>query len=819
MRPLARSLVAVPLAVLVLALVALPALADAPVAADDGYSTPEDQPLVVSAGQGVLANDTDPDGTPVAKLVDDAANGTLELHDDGSFSYTPATDFHGPDSFTYRAFDGVEGSAVASVTLTVDPVNDAPVAADDVATTDEDTASAPMAVLANDTDVDGDTLSIVSVGAAPNGTATDNGNGTVTYTPGPDFNGEDSFDYVVGDGNGGTDTGTVAVTIDPVNDPPVAVDDSAGTNQGVALVVPAPGVLGNDSDVDNALAGLHSHLDDPPTHGSLQFHPGGSYTYTPDAGFHGVDAFTYHATDPDLAESGTATVTITVTNQSPVAAADAYPGEGDPVFEEDTPLDVPAPGVLANDTDPESDPLTARIDSPAHGQVTLNDDGSFSYVPDQDFAGGDFFTYRASDGISESPRAAVSLTVSPVEDPPVAVDDEATTPEDTPVVVDVLANDTDPDASDTLSVDAPATSVSGGSVSIGVDGTVTFSPLQDFNGDAGFDYTVDDGHRGIDIAHVTVHVTPLDDAPVGASDPYTMTSTPYPATAVTGVLANDSDVDGPALHAILVSGPALGTLGIGGLHADGSFTYTPNANVCQRDDSFTYRVSDGTLQSPPVTVTLHVRLPRRSASITVTPSTTVIAFAGSVTVVAHLGAFSPGVRITIARTPYGGSPITLITHAPDAGGNVRFTASHLLKRNAFVATSAFDNCHLPATSTATLVRVRARVSGVLTRAYRTVNGVRLFHRGTDPLYRATVLPAHPGATLHWVWQRKAGATWRNYFTPTVSTEASATGFFLQGTAVGVTYRIRAIGPYSTTGTTLPDNLPGASRWIPFRITR
>ena len=167
----------------------------------------------------VLANDTDPEGnTLTAVLVSGPAHGTLTLNADGSFTYTPNANFHGGDSFTYRANDGTLNSGLATVTLTVTSVNDAPLATDDLLVTDEDAAHT-LNVVANDSDPDGDALAVSSVTQGTNGSVSFSG-GSVTYTPHANFNGSDSFSYTVSDGNGGSATATVNVTVNPVNDAP-----------------------------------------------------------------------------------------------------------------------------------------------------------------------------------------------------------------------------------------------------------------------------------------------------------------------------------------------------------------------------------------------------------------------------------------------------------------------------------------------------------------------------------------------------------------------------------------------------------------------
>ena len=182
---------------------------DAPVAADDAASADEDAAVTVD----VLTNDTDANGdTLTVASLGSAANGTLVDNGNGTVTYTPDSDFTGTDSFTYTVSDGNGGTDTATVNVDVDPVNDAPVAADDAASADED-AAVIVDVLTNDTDIDGDALTVASLGSAANGTLVDNGNGTVTYTPNTDFTGTDSFTYTVSDGNGGTDTATVNVDV------------------------------------------------------------------------------------------------------------------------------------------------------------------------------------------------------------------------------------------------------------------------------------------------------------------------------------------------------------------------------------------------------------------------------------------------------------------------------------------------------------------------------------------------------------------------------------------------------------------------------
>jgi VCBS repeat-containing protein len=185
----------------------------APVAGDDAYSTSEDTPLNISL-PGVLGNDTDADADPLSALrIAGPAHGTLTLNADGTFLYTPAANFNGTDSFTYLANDGSVDSNVATVTITVGAVNDAPVAIADSYTTSEDiTLTAVTGILNNDSDVDGDALTIVKVLDPTHGTLTLNTNGTFQYVPASNYSGSDSFTYFVTDGTVNSSTVTVTIT-------------------------------------------------------------------------------------------------------------------------------------------------------------------------------------------------------------------------------------------------------------------------------------------------------------------------------------------------------------------------------------------------------------------------------------------------------------------------------------------------------------------------------------------------------------------------------------------------------------------------------
>ena len=293
---------------------------DAPVAVEDAYTVAEDGQKVVAA-PGVLGNDTDPDGdmlTAVLVGTPETAHGYIALAQDGSFMYTPDADFHGEDCFIYKAFDGTAYSEETTVTITVTSVNDAPVAVEDAYTTDEDTVLTVLVidgVLANDTDVDGDTLTAVLVSDVSNGTLALADDGSFVYTPNANYFGSDSFTYKASDGTLESEPVTVTITVGLVNDWVVANDDEYETMAGVTLEIAAPGVLVNDVLLDpNETVTLEVLVQ--PAGGTVTLNNDGSFTYVPNAGFFGVDTFEYQLNSTVLLNgefSDTAIVTIKVT--------------------------------------------------------------------------------------------------------------------------------------------------------------------------------------------------------------------------------------------------------------------------------------------------------------------------------------------------------------------------------------------------------------------------------------------------------------------------------------------------------------------------
>ena len=693
----------------------------APVANDDAYTTDEDTALTVPA-TGVLGNDIDADGDALtAAVATGPANGSVTVNGDGSFTYTPDVDFNGTDTFTYTVTDADGATDTATVTINVTPVNDAPVDGDETANVTEDTTltvDATSGLLANATDTEGDSLSITDYAIAGiSGTQTVGSVVTIPGVGGIQINADGSYSfapvnnytgavpvvtYTVSDGNGGTDTSTLTLTMVPVNDAPDAVDNSYTTAEDTALTIAAPGVLGNDTDVDGDTLTVTTNT--APANGAVLVNADGSLTYTPDVDFNGTDTFTYTISDGN-GGSDTATVTITVdavndaptsvalanqsnddsetvlldvsgsfsdvdagdsltfsatglppglsidasgnitgtidssastggpysvtvtatdtgglttsqtftwavANPAPVANDDAY------TTDEDTALTVPATGVLGNDIDADGDALTAAVATgPANGSVTVNGDGSFTYTPDVDFNGTDTFTYTVTDADGATDTATVTINVTPVNDAPVDGDETANVTEDTTLTVDatsgLLANATDTEG-DSLSItDYAIAGISGtqtvgsvvtipgvGGIQINADGSYSFAPVNNYTGAVPVvTYTVSDGNGGTDTSTLTLTMVPVNDAPVAIDDIYkTDEDVPVSGNAITQDTGSgvDIDVDGDTLT---LEPGTVGTFATtqGGsitLTADGIFTYTPDVDF-NGLDRFDYTVRDG----------------------------------------------------------------------------------------------------------------------------------------------------------------------------------------------------------------------------------
>jgi hypothetical protein len=541
---------------------------------------------------GVLDNDTDIDTSDelTVTAVTQPNNGAVTLSG-GVVRFTPAANFVGSTTFTYTVSDGSGGLDTATVNVTVTPVNDPPDAVNDSLTVAEDSSATSVNVLANDTTSPdtGETLAVSEVTQPPTGgsvTLT----GGVGFTPTPNFHGATTFTYTVSDGNGGTDTASVNVTVTPVNDAPTAVDDSYTVPRDSGATVLS--VLSNDSSAPDTGETLTvTAVTQPSTGGSVTF-TSSAVTFTPTTGFTGTSTFTYTVSDGN---GGTATASVVVTvgegtggpNNPPTANNDSL------TVAEDSGATVV--DVLANDSSApdagETLSVTAVTQPVTGGSVSLTG-GVVEFTPTPNFNGSTAFTYTVSDGNGGTDTASVNVTVTSVNDPPDAVDDAYTVPKDSvPMELDVRRNDSSaPDTGETLTVTAVTQPATGGSVTL-VGGVVRFTPTVGFTGTSTFTYTISDGNGGTDTAtvFVTVSENPANNPPTANNDTYTVAEDSGATTL--RVLDNDSTAPdtGETLTVTSVTQP---TVGGAVMLTGGVVSFTPAANF-NGTAVFTYTVSDG----------------------------------------------------------------------------------------------------------------------------------------------------------------------------------------------------------------------------------
>ncbi|EGR2715104.1 tandem-95 repeat protein, partial [Vibrio parahaemolyticus] len=459
----------------------------------DSTNVLEDTPTIIN----VLGNDTFEGKDKVVSLdaENGPKNGTVIVNNDGTVTYTPNDNYVGKDTFTYIVTSGgVSESTTVEVNVT--PVNDVPVAKDDIATTQEDTA-VTIDVLPNDTDVDGDKLSIQSATVPEAQGKVEIVDGKLVFTPAENFNGDAEITYTVTDG-ALTDQATVKVTVNAVNDTPVVESNIADQTLAEDFTPYTIDLNTAFSDVDNVDGELTFSVSG---NSNIQVAiVNGIATITPTADWNGSETLTFTATDPS-GESVSQTVNFTVASVADIVADKA-------TVVEDTPTII---NVLSNDTFESTDKVVSldADNGPKNGSVIVNNDGTVTYTPDDNYVGKDTFTYVVtSGGVSES--TTVTVNVTPVNDAPVAKDDIATTQEDTAVTIDVLPNDSDVDG-DKLSIESASVPKEQGTVEV-VNGKLVFTPAENFNGDAEITYTVTDGQL-TDEAKVTVTVNPVNDAP------------------------------------------------------------------------------------------------------------------------------------------------------------------------------------------------------------------------------------------------------------------------------------------------------------------
>ncbi|EPT9295130.1 tandem-95 repeat protein, partial [Vibrio parahaemolyticus] len=527
----------------------------------DKATVVEDTPTIIK----VLGNDTfEGDGKVVSLDTNNGpANGTVSVNPDGSVTYTPNDNYVGKDTFTYVVTSGGVSESTA-VEVNVTPVNDAPVAKDDIATTQEDTA-VTIDVLPNDTDVDGDKLPIQSASVPEAQGKVEIVDGKLVFTPAENFNGHAEIIYTVTDGEL-TDEAKVTVTVNPVNDAPtIKVDavesiteDAVNTDTVVATLT----VRDTDTPEDQLTVSLENNSNG-------YFVLVGNEVKLTQAGVDAVNNDELNLKDLTISASVSDGVNPTASDSDSLVVnrVNDAPTVENAIADQELAEDFASYTIDLNDAFKDSD-STLNFSVSGNSNVLVSiENGIATISPTADWNGSETLTFTATDPSGESISQTVNFTVAPVAD---IVADKATVVEDTPTIIKVLGNDTFEDDGKVVSLDTnngPAN----GTVSVNPDGSVTYTPNDNYHGTDSFTYIVTSGGVS-ESTTVNVDVTPENDAPV-AKDDTTITDEDTPVTI--DVLPNDTDVDGDKLSIESASVPKeQGTVEV----VNGKLVFTPAEN-------------------------------------------------------------------------------------------------------------------------------------------------------------------------------------------------------------------------------------------------
>lgn len=416
-------------------------------------------------------------------------------------------------------------------------------------------------LLANDSHPDDRSFSLDNqpIRAPENGTVLLNADGSFVYKSAANFSGNDSFIYQITDTQGLTAQALVSLTVLPVNDPPMALDDSYSLDKNSSLTVTAPGVLANDFDIDGDALQVNSSVAVAPVNGTVSLSPDGAFSYTPTANFTGEDSFAYQLSDEQGAVAqAKVTLRVGMANAAPVALNDSYE------LSEDGQLTVTAAGgILANDSDPDGDSIslvTTLLSTVENGQLLLATDGSFNYIPNQDFFGTDSFIYQISDPSGLVSSATVSFTVLPQNDPPAV---QAASYSMRPYSIlsiltpGLLNYAFDVDDQELILATEPVVDPIKGTVSLEADGSFTYVANYDASGTDSFIFRVldDDGASGTGI--VVINFVTQGVAPVLNNATFQIFNDEPDGFLIAQLLALDSDANDTLTFSI-VSGNESG---------------------------------------------------------------------------------------------------------------------------------------------------------------------------------------------------------------------------------------------------------------------
>ncbi|WP_257966355.1 tandem-95 repeat protein [Vibrio parahaemolyticus] len=552
-------------------------LATTPVTLD---AIEEDGGSITITTEELLSNvdDEDKDTLSVENLIIDKGNGTLVDNGDGTWTFTPQIDDDTEVSFTFDIIDDEDLVVSGSANLDILPINDAPNAENDVITTEEDTA-VTIDVLVNDSDVEGDVLSIQSASGPSEQGSVDIVDGKLVFTPAENFNGEATITYIVTDGDL-TDEAKVTVTVTPVNDSPVAVDDTVSTQEDTVVTID---VLPNDSDVDGDKLSIQS-ASVPEAQGKVEIVEG-KLVFTPAENFNGYAEITYTVTDGQLTDEAKVTVTVNPVNDAPIIKVDAV----ESITENAVSTDTLVATLEVADTDTPEDQLTVSLENNSNGYFVLVGDEVKLTQAGVDAVNNDELNLKdltisasVSDGVNPTANDSDSLIVNRVNDAPTvenAIADQVLSEDFDTYTIDLNEVFKDTDSSLEFSVSG------NNSIQISiVNGVATISPTADWNGSEALTFTATDP-SGESVSQ-TVNFTVAPVADIVADKATVVEDTP----TIIKVLGNDTfEGDDQVVSLDTNNGPANGTVSV---NPDGSVTYTPNDNYVGKD-TFTYIVTSG----------------------------------------------------------------------------------------------------------------------------------------------------------------------------------------------------------------------------------
>ncbi|MCS0244076.1 tandem-95 repeat protein [Vibrio alginolyticus] len=544
---------------------------DAPeVGQDLAYIMDEDGTITFTQEQ-LLGYASDVDGDDLAAFnVQVGANASVVDNGDGTYTVTPEADFNGELDLTFDISDGQE-TISSSIDLTVRPINDAPVPEDKTFEIEEDGTLifTDADLLAGAMDIEGDNLTVEGVSYdGGDGILTDNGNGTYTFAPNENFNGDVNFSFDVSDG---TDTvsANIDVSVTPVDDAPVSGNLAYSVDEDGSIRLSQEQLLSQASDVEgDALTASNLSVDGNAT---VTQNDDGSFTITPDADFNGDIDISFDISDGTNTVQATADLTVNPINDLPVPQDQQFS------VEEDGTLQFTDADLLAGATDIEGDDLSVTGISyeGTDGVLTDNGDGTYSFAPNENFNGDVNFSFGVSDG-TDTVSANVDVSVTPVNDPPVAGSTSYTVHEDNSITISdaqLLANSSDLEGD--VSIDSVSYSGSDGVLQINGDGTYTFSPNENFNGEVTLDVVVADEEGATDATTAGITVLEVNDPPVAGPTSYTIDEDSVLTFSESQVLLNASDVEGDVeLVGISYDGPD----GIFTVNDDGTCSFAPNEN-------------------------------------------------------------------------------------------------------------------------------------------------------------------------------------------------------------------------------------------------